>query len=111
MSQTAPAISGWTYALTGVAVTKGSTAWAVGGSGEFPQGDTAGPDNSNGIILSTTNGGFSWTQAVRRAARVSGCRLCTVCGDAWGGQPPLEIHHGGGHCAVHGCRPVCIQVC
>lgn len=62
--QTAPAISTWVYALTSVAVTKGSTAWAVGGSGEFPQGDSTTPASSYGMILSTTNGGFSWTQAV-----------------------------------------------
>lgn len=59
--QTAPTLfSGLVpYTLFDVAVQKGTTAIAVGGSASIKYGD-----KSAGTIVYTTNGGFSWTQAV-----------------------------------------------
>ena len=63
----ASAGSAMPYALMGVAVAKGTVAVAVGGSLTAPYTiATAGVVSGGvGTILTTTNGGFSWTFAVR----------------------------------------------
>lgn len=61
VQQTAPTLYSGSvpYTLFDVAVQKGTTAVAVGGSASIKYGA-----KSAGTILLTTNGGFSWTQAV-----------------------------------------------
>ena len=55
------------YALMGVAVAKGTVAVAVGGSLITPYGSlsSGAPTGGVGTILTTMNGGFSWTFAAR----------------------------------------------
>jgi len=63
--QTAPAIYNARYTLFGVTVIKGTVAYAVGGNEYVPSGSnstTTSYASSNGIVIATTNGGFSWFQ-------------------------------------------------
>ena len=58
-----------------VAVAKGTAAVAVGGNLQTPHTTTTSgiswdSGTGNGIILGTTNGGFSWTQLARAHAAV-----------------------------------------
>lgn len=61
VQQTAPTLFNAlrTYTLFDVAVQKGTTAIAVGGSAKWAYGN-----NAAGTIICTSNGGFSWMQAV-----------------------------------------------
>jgi hypothetical protein len=60
--QTSPAIATLTYDLAAVAVATGKIAFAAGGNLRSTAVYSAGGSLSNGIILMTTNGGFSWQQ-------------------------------------------------
>jgi len=57
-TQAAPIVPSYTYELTSVTVLRGTMAFAAGGS---PYSNLA-PVASNGIIIGTANGGFSWLQ-------------------------------------------------
>ena len=60
--QTSPAIAGATYDLAAVAVATGKIAFAAGGYLRSSGAYAASGPLTNGIILMTTNGGFSWQQ-------------------------------------------------
>jgi len=58
--QSAPAIYNQNYTLFGVTVIKGTIAYAVGGNPYANAGN--GTSNTTGVIIATSNGGFSWYQ-------------------------------------------------
>jgi len=67
--QTAPVLPGYAYWLNGVTVLRSTIAFAVGGNvygtiGTALNALSTSTSATNGIILGTFNGGFTWTQQV-----------------------------------------------
>ena len=78
--QVAPVLPGATYSLTGLAVLRGSAAFASGGNPwgytNLGQAGSVTLPTATGVIIGTQNGGFSWTVQVRSIALLArrGCR-------------------------------------